>query len=74
MSSKPMIEAVLKAGLLTPQALAEMKKFSSVIDVEAQTEEPKDLDTAATIIANALTAEGYVMVRETDSRGTSSVR
>ena len=66
MSSKPMIEAVLKAGLIGENALREMKRFSAAIDPEAKTEEPKDLDTAATIIATAIADEGYVMVRETD--------
>jgi hypothetical protein len=66
MSSKPMIEAVLKAGLLGENALREMKKFSVAIDPDAKSEEPKDLDTAATIIASAIAEEGYVMVRETD--------
>lgn len=65
MSSKPMTEAVLKAGLLTPSLMAEFRKFGG-IDREATLEEPKDLDTAATIIALALESEGYVMVRETD--------
>jgi hypothetical protein len=61
-----MIEAVLKAGLLGENALREMKKFSVSIDPDAKSEDPKDLDTAATIIASAISEEGYVMVRETD--------
>jgi len=61
-----MIEAVLKTGLISKETLAEMKRFSPVIPTDAETEEPKDLDTCATIIATAIESEGYVVVRETD--------
>jgi hypothetical protein len=61
-----MIEAVLKSGLLSKDALEEMKRFSPVIPGDAVVEELKDLDTAVTIIATALESEGYVVVRETD--------
>lgn len=66
MSAKSMIEAVLKAGLVSEEALEEMKRFSTVIPKDAITEDPKDLSETARIIATALESEGYVMVRETD--------
>lgn len=62
----PMTEAVLKAGIITPNMLREMKRFSPSIDQEAEVEEPKELELAAKIIADALESADYTLVRETD--------
>lgn len=66
MSNRSMIEAVLKAGVIDANTLAQFKKFGAPIDPDAQVEEPKDLETAAAIIGDVLESEGYVVVRETD--------
>lgn len=63
---KTVTEAVLKAGLIDENTLAEMKRMSPVIDRDAVTEAPKDLETAGNFIADALESDGYVRVRETD--------
>jgi hypothetical protein len=62
----PMTEAVLKAGLITSNMLREMKRFSPTLDREAEVEEPKELELAAKIIADALESADYTIVRETD--------
>ena len=61
-----MTKAVLKAGLITPNMLREMKRFSPFIDRDAEVEEPKELEHAAQIIADALEEREYTLVRETD--------
>lgn len=61
-----MTKAVLKAGLITPNMLREMKRFSPFIDRDAEVEEPKELEAAAKIIADALESQEYTIVRETD--------
>jgi hypothetical protein len=61
-----MTKAVLKAGLITPNMLREMKRFSPFIDRDAEVEEPKELEAAAKIIADALESREYTIVRETD--------
>jgi hypothetical protein len=62
----PLTEAVLKAGLVSPSMLREMKRISPVIDPEAEAEEPKSLEEAVKLIDDALQSEQYVLVRETD--------
>jgi hypothetical protein len=62
----PLTTAVLKTGLITPEMLREIKRFSPVIDPEAETEEPKDLAEVVALIDTALQSEQYVLVRETD--------
>lgn len=62
----PLTHAVLKAGLVSPSMLKEMKRFSSTIDPEAEPEEPKSLEEAVKLIDDALQSEQYVLVRETD--------
>jgi hypothetical protein len=61
-----MTKAVLKAGLITPNMLREMKRLSPFIDRDAEVEEPKELEHAARIIADALEEREYALVRETD--------
>ena len=61
------VAAALKAGIVTQQQLAELKRFRVPgIPADAETELPKTLDEAAAIIFNVLQSEGFVMVRETD--------
>lgn len=62
----PITEAVLRAGIISPSQLAEMKRISPVIDREAQVGEPLDLEVAARIVSEALESEQYALVRETD--------
>lgn len=62
----PITEAVLKAGLITPAQLQEMKRFSAVIDPEAEVGEAMPLDMAAKYVEDALQSDKYVLVRETD--------
>jgi hypothetical protein len=62
----PITEAVLRAGIISPAQLAEMKRISAVIDREATVGEPLDLEVAARIVAEALESEQYALVRETD--------
>lgn len=62
----PMTKAVLKAGIIPPNTLQEMKKFSITLDSDAESEEPKDLETAAAIIADALEQSDSTAIRETD--------
>jgi hypothetical protein len=61
-----MTQAVLKAGLITPNMLREIKRFSPTIDCDAEVEEPKELEYAAKIIADALESQEYTLIRETD--------
>lgn len=62
-----MTEAILRAGLVTENQLAEMKRWKSPsIDPEATVEELKPLEEAAELVADALQSEGYVLMRETD--------
>jgi hypothetical protein len=61
-----MTQAVLKAGLITPNMLREIKRFSVTIDRDAEVEEPKELELAAKIVADALESQEYTVVRETD--------
>jgi hypothetical protein len=61
----PITEAVLKAGLVSPEMLREMRRFSPVLD-EAETDAPADLETAARLVELALQSEQYVFIRETD--------
>jgi hypothetical protein len=61
-----MTKAVLKAGIITPNMLAEMKRFSPFIDRAAEAEAPKELEQAAKIVADALEAQEYTLIRETD--------
>lgn len=62
----PIIDVVLKAGLISKQQLEEMKRFSPVIDREAEVGEPVNLELASRLVADALEREEYVLVRETD--------
>ena len=62
----PITEAVLRAGIISPAQLAEMKRISPVIDREATVGEPLDLEAAAKIVADAMESEQYALVRETD--------
>ena len=62
----PLVEAVLRAGLLSPERLQEMKRFSPVLDREAETEDPKELVQAAALVETALSSAQMVLVRETD--------
>lgn len=63
---RTMTKAVLKAGIITPNMLREMKRFSPTLEQDAEVEEPKELELAAKIIADALESEGYSLVKETD--------
>jgi hypothetical protein len=63
---KAIMTAVLKAGLLTPEMLKEFKRFSPVVDREAETGEPMGLEDAAALIEAAIQSEQYVLLRETD--------
>lgn len=62
----PITAAVLKAGLISPEQLREMKRISPVIDRTAEVSSPVDLELAAKIVEDALESEQYVIVRETD--------
>lgn len=61
-----MTEAVLKSGIITENMLQEMKRFSPTLDRDAVTAEPKDIEEAARLIADALESAEYALVRETD--------
>lgn len=61
-----MTEAVLKSGIITPNMLQEMKRFSPTLDRDAETSEPKELEEAARLIADALESAEYALVKETD--------
>ena len=62
----PITAAVLKAGLISPAMLREMKRISPSLDQDAEAETPVDLDMAAKLVEDALQSEKYVIVRETD--------
>ena len=62
----PVTQAVLKAGLISPEQLAEMKRISPIIDKEAELGDPVDLEMAAKIVEDAMQSEQYVLMRETD--------
>jgi len=62
----PITAAVLKAGLISPAQLQEMKRFSPSIDQDAEAEAPVDLETAAALVEQAFQSEEYVVIRETD--------
>lgn len=62
----PIIDVILKAGLLSKQQLEEMKRISPVIDRDAEVGEPVDLELASRLVLDALEREEYVLVRETD--------
>ena len=62
-----LMETVLKTGIISPNMLAEMKRISPVIDREVTVPaEPVPFELAASMINDALQAEEYVEVRETD--------
>lgn len=62
-----MTQAVLRAGLVNENQLAEMKRWAPPsLDPDAVVEEPKTLEEAATLVSEALQSEGYVLMRETD--------
>jgi hypothetical protein len=63
---RPMTKAVLEAGLITPNMLNEMKRFSPTLERDAKLEEPKELELAAKIVADALESSEHTLVRETD--------
>jgi hypothetical protein len=63
---KLLTRAVLKAGLISPAQLQEMKRISPVIDPEAEVQDPVPLDLAVKYIRDALESEEYVLIRETD--------
>jgi hypothetical protein len=62
----PVTAAVLRAGVVSPKMLEEMKRWSPNLEKEASAGEPLELDMAASIIEQALQSEEYVIVRETD--------
>lgn len=62
----PIVSAVLKAGLISPTQLEEMKRISAVIDRTAEVNEPVELDLAAKYVQDALESERYVIMRETN--------
>lgn len=63
----PITAAVLKAGLLTPAMLQEMKRISpAVIDHDAESGDTVSLEEAAELVNAALQSEKYVLLRETD--------
>jgi hypothetical protein len=62
-----LMETVLRTGIISPNMLAEMKRISPVIDREVTVpDEPIPFELAASMISEALQAEEYVEVRETD--------
>jgi hypothetical protein len=63
----PIINAVLKTGLIDPAALTEMKRWG-LVDQEAATnpEPPQSAVECHELIERALQSEGYVLTRETD--------
>ena len=62
-----MTQAVLRAGLVSENQLAEMKRWAPPsLDPDAEVSAPKSLDEAAGLVADALQSEGYVLMRETD--------
>lgn len=62
----PITLAVLKAGLISPAMLKEMKRISPLIAPDAEVGEPVDLDLAVRFVEDALQSDEYVLVRETD--------
>lgn len=66
-ASSAMTEAVLRSGMVSSNQLAELKRWAPPnISPDAEAEEPKPLDEAAALVADALQSEGYVLMRETD--------
>lgn len=61
-----MTKAVLDAGLVNKAQLDEMKRWSPVIEADAEAVPPKTLEEAAALVSEALQSEGYVLLRETD--------
>ncbi len=62
-----MTSAVIRAGLVNENQLAEMKRWAPPgLDPDAAAEDPKTLDEAAGLVADALQSQGYVLMRETD--------
>ena len=62
----PITMAVLKAGLISPAMLKEMKRISPHITPDAEVNEPVDLELAARFVEDALQSDEYVLMRETD--------
>ena len=62
-----MIDVVLRAGLISPAQLEEMRRISPhVIDGDVEVRQPLDLERAAQLVEEVLTSEHYVLMRETD--------
>jgi hypothetical protein len=63
----PLLEAVLRAGIISPAMLRELRRFNPGLapGLEA-TEEPLELEHAARLVSDALQTEQFVLVRETD--------
>ncbi len=62
----PLTNAVLKAGIVSPEMLKEMQRFNPGLKEAHASETPVDLETASSLIVSALNSEEYVLVRETD--------
>jgi len=65
--TSPITNAVIKAGLIHPDYLKEFQRWGAPIEVpEILPETPKDMESAARAIEEALQSEGQVLTRETD--------
>ena len=63
---KPLVEVVVKAGLLDENALAEMRRFGAPVEDAKVLEEPPTLSKLSEEIAEIIQREGFVLTRETD--------
>ena len=66
--TSPLTTAVLKAGIIPEQTLAEFRRWRAPIDEPESTSgrPPQSIEEAALAIEEALQSEGYSITRETD--------
>jgi hypothetical protein len=64
--NNPIVNAVLKTGLVDPAILDEMRRWGIAVDLPDPGPPPLSPDELAGSIQVALESEGYVLVRETD--------
>jgi hypothetical protein len=63
---KPLSAAVVESGLISPNKLAEMRRFSPSVGTPVVAGEPVPLEDAAASLSKVVQEADYVAVRETD--------
>lgn len=65
--TNPLVEAVLKTGLIPVETVKEFKRWNPGLEVPDEIpDEPKSLEEASDLIRGALESQGLVLTRETD--------